>query len=435
MDFFATLRSGVDTSTSWGIQEHTGWQDEQLSWKTTGYIGDWSWLDEFHVEGPDALRFLSDYAVNSFASFETGQAKHAVFCNAAGKVIGEGVLLRLGEQEFEFQSRGPVVLWLEHVLAKGRYDAMSRTAISKFKLQVSGPNALAILEKAMGRDLRGIGFMRFQELKLAGVETRFLRQGMAGEIGFELQGPGDRASEVRAAVIEAGQEFGLRQLGSRTAMINHLEAAFPTITHDYLPAVGDDAEHEFFERYRDIVPIHGSADWFRSFTRTVKAKGSFEGSALSDWYRSPIELNWGKSVQFDHDFHGRSALEAEKANPQRKLVSLEWDKDDVVAIYASLFEQGEAFDFMEMPRHSWNVMYANRVVDGDRDVGVATSRGYSFYYRKMLSHCVIDMDYAAPGTEVAVIWGEPGSPQKRIRAIVGPSPYKPDNRRADLKAI
>ena len=34
-----------------------------------------------------------------------------------------------------------------------------------------------------------------------------------------------------------------------------------------------------------------------------------------------------------------------------------------------------------------------------------------------------------------VDWGNPGKPQKRIRAMVAPAPYKKDNRRADLASV
>ena len=68
-------------------------------------------------------------------------------------------------------------------------------------------------------------------------------------------------------------------------------------------------------------------------------------------------------------------------------------------------------------------------------VGVATSRGYSYYFRQMLSLCTIDVAQSEPGTEVEVIWGNPGTPQKRIRATVAPAPYKKDNRRADLASV
>ncbi|WP_201766649.1 aminomethyltransferase family protein [Sphingobium quisquiliarum] len=375
-----------------------------------------------------------DHAINSFAKFDLGQAKHAVFCNKAGKVIGEGVLQRLGEDEFEFQARGPVVKWLEYRLAKGGYSAAYATSISKFKFQVSGPAALAVCEKATGEPLRDIGFMRFRSAPIRDVDVLFLRQGMAGEIGFELQGPSEKAEIVRQAILEAGADMGIRQLGSRTAMINHLEAAFPTVTHDYLPAVGDEPEREFYELYGSATPVFGSPEWFRSFARTQKVKGSYEGRSVTDWYRSPIELGWAKSIKFDHDFYGREALEAEMTDIKRVRRTLIWNKQDVVDVFASLFEEETPYDYMEFPRHQWNAMYANKVMDGDRLVGVATSRGYSYYFRKMLSHVVIDTAYAEPGTELTVIWGEPGHRQKAIRVTVAQSPFKQDNRRADLNS-
>jgi vanillate/3-O-methylgallate O-demethylase len=90
---------------------------------------------------------------------------------------------------------------------------------------------------------------------------------------------------------------------------------------------------------------------------------------------------------------------------------------------------------MDMPRQQQFCMNAQKVIISDRTVGVATSRGFSYSFRKMLSHCVIDIAHAVPGTEVTVIWGDPGTRQKPIRATVAPSPYKTDNRRADLSAM
>ncbi|MFI1731116.1 hypothetical protein ACH40E_18170 [Streptomyces acidicola] len=50
----------------------------------------------------------------------------------------------------------------------------------------------------------------------------------------------------------------------------------------------------------------------------------------------------------------------------------------------------------------------------------------------MLSLCTIDVRHGEPATEVTVHWGEPGGPQKAIRATVSLAPYKPDRRRTDL---
>ena len=80
-------------------------------------------------------------------------------------------------------------------------------------------------------------------------------------------------------------------------------------------------------------------------------------------------------------------------------------------------------------------MYADKVTRMGRLVGVATSRGYSYYFRQMLSLCVIDVGCSELGTDVTVIWGEPGEPQKEIRARVAPAPYKKDNRRIDVRNL
>jgi len=90
---------------------------------------------------------------------------------------------------------------------------------------------------------------------------------------------------------------------------------------------------------------------------------------------------------------------------------------------------------MDLPR-AWRwQMRTDKVLKDGKLVGAATSRGYSVYFRKMLSLCVIDVAHAAPGTEVILIWGSPGKRQKEIRATVAPVPYKPDRSRGDLHEL
>lgn len=109
-----------------------------------------------------------------------------------------------------------------------------------------------------------------------------------------------------------------------------------------------------------------------------------------------------------------------------------WDADDVVDVYTSLFRQGAPYNYMDMPRDQRGFMYADKVLKNGKVVGVATSRGYSYWFRQMLSLCVIEPQLAEPGTEVTVVWGEPSKPQKEVRAKVAPAPYKKDNRRSDV---
>ncbi|MGO9047775.1 MAG: aminomethyl transferase family protein [Xanthobacteraceae bacterium] len=417
-----TTPEGYFTSR-WGQPEYTDWMDESMSWKESCYIGDWSFLWERRFRGPDVLKLFSDISVNSFAKFDIGQAKHVIHCNDDGKVIHEGILSRLGEEEFMLFGRG--CFWADYKLRHGHYDATSK-ADDWFNFQVSGPNAVSVVEKAAGQSLRDIRFMRFGKIRIDGREVWALRQGMAGEIGFELQGPTAYAQEIYQAILQAGREYGIRRLGGRTVFINHLEACYPTIITDYLPAMFGDDMKDYLAEFRAAMP---------AFATTFNLAGSFEADDISAWYRSPVELGWSKNIKFDHDFIGRIPLETEVAHPRRTMRTLVWNADDVIAVYASLFHQGKPYHFMEMPRDQRGFMWADQVTRNGKLVGVATSRGYSYYFRQMISLCTIDVDCSEPGTEVIVLWGNPGEPQKEIRATVAPAPYKQDNRRVDLRTL
>jgi len=196
---------------------------------------------------------------------------------------------------------------------------------------------------------------------------------------------------------------------------------------DYLPAIYGQDMGAYLEVYNAAMP---------GYATTFSVAGSFEAENIADYYRSPVELGWAKNIAFDHDFLGRDALEREIASPRRTMRTLVWDSEDVIDVYASLFRQGEPFHFMDMPRDQRGFMWADKVLDKDgKLVGVSTSRGYSYYFRRMISLCTIDIHQSEPGKHVCLIWGNPGEPQKEIRATVAPAPYKTDNRRVDLSTL
>jgi glycine cleavage system aminomethyltransferase T len=56
-------------------------------------------------------------------------------------------------------------------------------------------------------------------------------------------------------------------------------------------------------------------------------------------------------------------------------------------------------------------------------VGVSSGRIYSLLYKEMISLCSLNTEYADLGTEVTVLWGDPGSRQMEIRATVSRFPF------------
>lgn len=241
------------------------------------------------MRGPDARKLLSEVTVNSFAKFDVGQSKQAIHTNADGKLIHEAVLRRLGKAD---------VMLFENAAGSGLTTSCgsadmtsSPRSTTGSTFQVSGPNSVFVVEKAAGQNVRDIKFMHSGRLEIAGHEVPALRQGMSGEIGFELQGPSANAEAVYNAVLTAGEELGIRRLGARATQINHLEACFPTIVSDYLPAIFAPISTSISPRFRAAMP---------AFASTFHIAGSFDADDVSAWYRSPVELGCERNVKFDH---------------------------------------------------------------------------------------------------------------------------------------
>ena len=407
----------------------TNWIEECMSWKETCYIGDWSPIAKFHIKGPDVIKFYTDVCATNVLNWSIGQARHAIMCNREGKVAGEGVAMHLAQDEIIFS--GGICYWAEYKFRTGNYSAVGRQVGPEiFLFQVQGPHSIYVLEKVTGESLRDINFMRFRKVKINDMEVRVLRTGMSGELGYEIHGPCEYASEIFKTVYEEGKEFGIKRLGGRARQINHLEACFPTHTRDYIPAIADVDESVFEDLNLARLELRGAFG-------PIIPGGSFEYNHKSALYHTPHELGWKRFIRFDHDFVGRKALEEESANQKRDMVTLVWNSDDVIDVYASLFRGGDLYDFMELPRDqiAHRAMLPDKVLKDGKIVGISTTRGYSVYFREMISLCTLDIELCKPGTEVVVVWGQTGKAQKQIRAKVAPAPYKKDNRRVDVTKL
>ena len=102
--------------------EFTNWRDEQRSWRETCALFDQSHhMTDLYLEGPDAVKLLSDLGVNSFKNFKVNQAKQFVACTHDGYVIGDAILFYLGENRLSLVGRPSALNWVEYNPATGGY--------------------------------------------------------------------------------------------------------------------------------------------------------------------------------------------------------------------------------------------------------------------------------------------------------------------------
>jgi vanillate/3-O-methylgallate O-demethylase len=410
--------------------EFTNWRDEQRAWKETCALFDQSHhMTDLYIEGPDALKIFSDLGINSYKSFKVNQAKQFVACNHNGYVIGDAILFYLDENKFNLVGRPPAHNWVQYNLETGGYNASAerdeRSAVNQgrrkvYRYQIQGPHALRVMEQATGKPAPDIRFFHMDVFTIAGRTVRALRHGMVGQPGWELFGPWEDGEAVRDAIVKAGQEFGIRQVGSRAYPTTCLESGW---VPSPLPAIYLGEEMKGYRQWLSA----------KSYEATASLGGSFYSDVITDYYLTPYELGYGPFVKFDHDFVGRAALEKVANQETRKKVTLVWNGEDIARAFGSLFHTGDIEKYIDLPLANYSTLPFDKVLKNGQMIGVSTYTGYTYNERAMISLAIVDIKHSDPGEEVTLLWGEEGRgsskptverhQQVEIRATVAAVPY------------
>lgn len=379
--------------------------EEQRSWRETCSLYDQSHhMADLIVSGPDAIDAFSDVAVNSFEDFEVGKAKQLLVCNPKGYYIGDGILSHYEEGEYRLvaPSHGPT--WIKYNIERGDYDVNvefdpntpARDGPPKsFRYEIMGPNTTDLLGDLTDDPLESIPFFNIREISLLGHDVYALQHTMGGKGGLELWGPWEHAEEIKDAILETGEDYGLRQLGTLTYRST---ACFSGWVHFPLPALYDESMRD----YQEWLDAQG-------FAANVSLSGSFYSDELEDYYVTPADVGLERLVSFDHEFIGREALEEHMEDPPRRLVMLKWEGADVVDVYASLFDQGggDPYKFIELLDPSWGGSHYDEVRRGGEFAGVSKWPVYNTNERAILSLAAIQHEHAEPGNVVTLKWGIP----------------------------
>jgi glycine cleavage system aminomethyltransferase T len=257
-------------------------------------------------------------------------------------------------------------------------------------------------------------------LEIAGRTVRALRHGMAGQPGFELFGPWGEGDDVKAAIVAAGVDLGLRQVGARAYSSNTLESGW---IPSPLPAVYSGEKLKPYREWLSATDYEGIAS----------LGGSFESEDIEDYYLTPYDLGYGPIVKFDHDFIGREALERMAGEPHRKKVTLVLNSEDVTKTIGTMFSPSNRAKYFDFPSAVYSTWPYDKVLKDGETIGVSTWCGYSANEGTMLTRAMLDAKHARPGTEVVFVWGESGGGsskptverhvQTEIRATVAAVPY------------
>jgi vanillate/3-O-methylgallate O-demethylase len=422
--------------------EFSNWRSEQMAWRNSAVLFDQTHhMDELTVEGPDAESFLSYIGINNFANFKENVAKHFVPVTPAGHVIGDMIIFRESEEKFVLVGRAPTANWIRFQASYGKWNvrlfhdprsdsrpdgkAVFRT---HYRFQIQGPDANAIFEAMNNGPIPEVKFFHVDWINVGNRRVQALRHGMAGAPGLEIWGPYADKHYIQTTIAKAAQDadVDLRFVGARAYSSNTLESGWiPS------PLPGIYSGDGMLQEYRDWL----GADHFEA---VGSLGGSLESDNIDDYYVTPFELGYDFYIGWKKDeFIGKAALEAMRdADNQRKKVTLEWNREDVMEVIMSSFEPGLAYKWIDFPNHNFSSSNADELLKEGKRVGMSMFNGYSYNERCLLSLAVVDADVEI-GDILTLKWGEAENSDKSsiephkqcdVRVKVAPTPYAQDAR-------
>jgi vanillate/3-O-methylgallate O-demethylase len=391
--------------------QYTNWMEEVRAWREGAVLFNQSYhMTDLYVRGPDAIKFLSHVGVNSFDKFGRNKAKQLICCNYDGYIIGDGIIFGLEDDEVLYVGRPPLANWLKFQAEVGGFNVKTELDIRSlenpdkprrlYRYEVQGPLALDVLNAANEGDQLTTKFFNMGEITIAGCKARTLAHGMGGARGLELWGPYDEGQKVYDRLLEAGSKYGMLRAGARAYSCAAMESGW---IPSPLPAI---YTGEAMRPYREWLSAN-------SFEATCSVGGSFQPENVEEFYLTPWDLDYGRVVKFDHEFIGRPALEKMATREHRTKVTLIWDKEDVLKIFAGMMEEFPGPKLMELPAGHYSAHPYDQVLLDDDLVGLSTYPVYSANERAWISLAMVRKDLSSRGTKLTILWGEANGGTKK----------------------
>jgi aminomethyltransferase len=167
------------------------------------------------IGGPDGFRFAQLLTPRDLSTCAVGQGKYVLICDSDGGIVNDPVLTRMDENTFWFALASSDALLFARGL-KNAYPELDVTIreADVAPLQVQGPKSKDLMAKLLGPEILDLRYYFWTESKIAGAPVVITRTGWTSEVGYEVYlTDTTKGVEVYEAIMEAGQEFGIRPTG------------------------------------------------------------------------------------------------------------------------------------------------------------------------------------------------------------------------------
>jgi aminomethyltransferase len=309
-------------------------------------------LFKYRVTGCDATKFVNRVISRDINKVAVDQVIYCCWCDPEGKVIDDGTITRLGENEYRWTAADPSLRWFQQN-ALGLDVKIEDISEQTAALALQGPTSGKLLHVVADANITNLKYFRVTRGKIAGVSVDISRTGYTGDLGFEVWMPWRDAVKVWDALVAKGKSFDIHPAGMIALDIARIEAGLILIDVDYI---------------------------------------SSKKALIESQKYSPAEIGLGKLVDLKKEtFVGREALAQEaKQGAERALVGLEINWNEVETLYDQLK--------MAPQVPSMASRIAVPVYRAGRQIGKATSTTWSPTLKKMIALACVSREHSAIGT-------------------------------------
>jgi aminomethyltransferase len=253
-------------------------------------------MEKYRIKGRDSLAYLDRLLTRDLSKLRTGRVTYVIWCNDDGKVIDDGTLFQLGEDDYRLCSQHHQLDWL--LMSATGFDVQIETETHDVAaLALQGPTSYSVLTAAGIAGLDDLTPFGIANLTCNGFPVTVSRTGYTGDLGYEVWVNPSSALALWDAIFDVQGQYDIVVMGLDVLEMVRIEAGFIMPGFDFNTA---------------------------------------EATVRNGYDRSPYEVGLGWVVSLDKGhFTGRKALIAEKTQPiKRQLTKIVVDGNKPV---------GEAF--------------------------------------------------------------------------------------------
>jgi len=334
-------------------------------------------LFKYRVTGKDATKLVNRVITRDINKVAVDQVIYCCWCDPQGKVIDDGTITRLGENDYRWTAADPSLRWFQQN-ALGLDVQIEDISEKVAALALQGPTSGKLLHAAAEANIAGLKYFRVTHGKIGGVAVDISRTGYTGDLGYEIWVPGQDALKVFDALMEKGRAFDIHPSGMVALDIARIEAGLILIEVDYV---------------------------------------SSKKALIPEQHYTPGEIGLGKLVDLKKEnFVGREALalEAHRGGPPRQLVGLEVNWTEVETLYEKIGMPPQ------VPATASRV--AVPVYRAGRQVGKATSTTWSPTLKRMIALASVSRESAAPASTLSMELTVEAA-RKTVSAKIVPLPF------------